>query len=77
MVCYIYWLIDFKVKADLGNLRAANIRNHDFGNLVFEIGHQLPTIFSISYVINTLPWKSSLERINTPNTKHSELLEKT
>ena len=32
----------FKVRADLGNLKsAAKIRNHDFGNLVFEEGHQL------------------------------------
>ena len=47
----LYWCrlsIDpFKVRADLGKLeKAANKRNHDFGNLVFEEGHKLPTIFS-------------------------------
>ena len=50
----------FKVRADLGNLKpAANMRNHDFGNLVFEEGHQhqgqgYQLFFPIDYVRNNL-----------------------
>ena len=66
----------FKVTADLGSLKpAANIRNHDFGNLVFEEGHKLSTIYSHQLCYQHFTMKSSLERINIPNTKRSELLE--
>ena len=66
----------FKVRADLGILKpVANIRNHDFGILVFEEGYQLPTIFSHRLCYQHFAMKSSLERINTPNTKRSELSE--
>ena len=65
-----------KVRGDLGNLKpAANIRNHDFGNLVFEEGHKLSTIYSHQLCYQHFTMKSSLERINIPNTKRSELLE--
>ena len=71
-----YPLIPFKVRADLGNLNpAANIRNHAFCNLVCEEGHQLPTIFSRRLCYQHFTTKSSLERINTLNTKRLELLE--
>ena len=60
----------------MGNLNpAANIRNHDFYNLVCEEGHQLPTVFSHQLCYQHFTTKSSLERINTLNTKRLELLE--
>ena len=66
----------FKVRAVLENLKATeNIRNHDFGNLVFEEGHQLPTIFSSRLCYQHFTVKLSVDRTNTPNTKRSELLE--
>ena len=64
------------VRTDLGNRKpAANIRNHDFDNLVFEEGHQLPIIYSDRLRFRHFTMKSSLERINTGNAKRSELLE--
>ena len=64
------------VRTDLGNRKpAANIRNHDFDNLVFEEGHLLPIIYSHRLCFQYFTMKSSLERINTANAKPSELLE--
>ena len=58
----------FKVRADLANLKpAANTRNHDFGNLVFEEGYQLPTIFSHRLCYQHFIMKPCLEGINNPN----------
>ena len=53
----------------------ANMRNHDIGNLVFEKGHELPTISSHRLCYQHFTVKPSLGRINTPNTKRSEILE--
>ena len=55
--------------------RAANIRNHDFGNLLFAEGHQLPSIFYHRSCHQHFTMKASLERINNANTKRLELLE--
>ena len=55
--------------------RAVNIRNHDFRNLLFAEGHQLPTIFYYRWCYQHFTMKSSLERISTANTKRLELLE--
>ena len=55
--------------------RAANIRNHDFDNLVFKEGQQLPIIFYHRSCNQHFTMKTSLERINTANTKYLELLE--
>ena len=54
--------------------RATNISNHNFGN-VFEEGHHLPGISSHQSCYQNFTMKSSLERINTPNTERPELVE--
>ena len=55
--------------------RAADIRNHNFGNLLVEEGHQLPTTFYHRSCCEHFTMKSSLERINAANIKRLKFLE--
>ena len=54
---------------------ATNIKDHDFGNLLLEEGHELPTIFHHRSCYQYFTMKSGLQRINAGNTKRLELLE--